>query len=263
MPLTEDNYRKFYRGSSAEYYVTSKAYFHGFEAHKYNPDFGLDLAISNKARRQYYNEESKQLDLQVKSSLVVKNKAMFYLREEEIEFLLSQEQAATVFCMFDSMIFQSPEVYHNRDSAISDIHRNEDHLVSSLRKQTYDKQFEKTMMTFNGEEYECDQNIIDGRRLDVDDVKVTLIWLNKKQLTKAIEEGFILKILDKYEESSYIYMLSLYKKDNDCFIFEKGKNKYVPHPEISSLSYLLFGCAGGSALNKEEFCDLDESPEDI
>ncbi len=262
MPLTEENYRRFYRGSSAEYYVTSKAYFHGFEAHKYNPDFGLDLAISNKARRQYQDEQSKQLDLQVKSSLVVKNKAFFYLREEEVEFLLTQEQAATVFCMFDVMILQSPEVYHNRESAISDIYRNEDHLENSLRKEIYEKQFEKKTIRLDGEEYECIQHKIEGQRLDVDDVKVTLLWLNRKQLKEAIKEGFMRKIKDKYDESSYVYQLSLHKKANDCWLFEKNRTKYVPHPEISSLSYLLFGCAGGSALDKEFFCDLDEYPED-
>lgn len=54
MPITKENMQKFYRGAAAENIVASKALLHGFEAHKYNPDLGVDLLITNKARQKFF-----------------------------------------------------------------------------------------------------------------------------------------------------------------------------------------------------------------
>lgn len=257
VPLTEENYQKFYRGNSAECFVMGKAYFHGFEAHKYNPDFGLDLAISNKARTQFKEEKSKQLDLQVKSSLVVKERAIFYISKEEVEFLLTQDQAATVFCMFEVQFLQNPEVFHNRYSSISDNYVIDNWLESSIREHCFHNQFDTK---YYEDKFEYMRNRRDAESLDVDDVQVTLFWLNKKQLGKAIELGLMTEVPKRSENAEGLYKLSI-QKDSEGWSFEMYKNSdithYMPYPEICSLSYLLLGCTGGSSLNLDEFCSID------
>lgn len=71
MKISEENFKQFYFGNANECFIQSEFYSIGFEAMKASPDIGYDLYVTNCGRTKFCNEESKQFNIQVKSTVGV------------------------------------------------------------------------------------------------------------------------------------------------------------------------------------------------
>ncbi|PMN26386.1 hypothetical protein BCT35_05130 [Vibrio lentus] len=236
MPLTKDTYQNFYFGNSAEHHVMSKAFFHGVEAHKYNPDFGFDLCITNRAREFFKGESKKNIDVQVKATWLIEGCARFFIKKEEVEFLRCQKNSATVFCIYDAEILSAPVSFEDDREGILAL---EEAMTQSYRQSIFDNQKKND---FGKDEV---------KHIDIDDFEIDMFWLNSKQLNKAIEIG----VLQECNED--FYMMSIIRGDG-AYTFEAKlecgtKVSKFPLPEISKLKYLFRLEDGNSPLDLENF----------
>lgn len=115
MALNQNTYENFYLGNATEFWIASQLYFHGFEASKYSPDFGIDLVVTNAARAKFRGEELWTKFLQIKSTFLVGGKAKIYMNPEELEFLCSTPNIACVFCLVTPHIKAQPRSFDRGD----------------------------------------------------------------------------------------------------------------------------------------------------
>ncbi|TMO40564.1 hypothetical protein CWC25_20155 [Pseudoalteromonas sp. S4389] len=234
MPLNEENFENFYRGNSAEHIVSSQIFFHGFEAHKYNPDFGVDLLVTNKARQKYLSEESIEFNIQVKSSLVVKNRASISINKEEFAHLMQQNNPVLTSVLFDPEFIGQPSLYNNLNSYAQTLHSMDEWLDNAWAEQNYHSQF-NVPRSRNKCEYLKNKKA--ANNLALDGYESTLFWLNKNQLRKALELGVLQQGLGKGKDN---YYLNLAKDDEGTWYFQStDDSSYYPYIEISHLSYLF------------------------
>lgn len=234
MPLTEDNFENFYRGNSAEHIVSSQVFFHGFESHKFNPDFGVDLLVTNKARQKYLGESSIELSIQVKSSLVVKERASIAIHKEEFTHLMTQTNPVLTSVLFEPEFIGEPSRHYNLDSYAQTIHSMDEWLDNTWAEQQYNSQF-NVPKSRNKVEYLKNKKA--ANNLALDGYKNTIFWLNKNQLNKALDLGVL---QEGNGNGKGNYYLNFTKDGDGIWYFEStDKSSYFPYIEINHLSYLL------------------------
>ncbi|WP_426788013.1 hypothetical protein [Xanthomonas campestris] len=172
MPLAPDNYENFFLGTAAEFRIASEVYFHGFEASKYTPDFGVDLAVTNAARVRFKGEEPSFNYLQVKATFVINNAATFYLSTQELEYLRSRSEITTVFCCVIPQIVAHPQSFDR-----GDFEPWRPALDAELDQQNYDSHFAELR-----KQHGC------LSALDFKSFGFEYFWLNVTQLNRSIEE---------------------------------------------------------------------------
>ncbi|MEF3023190.1 hypothetical protein V4D05_18930 [Vibrio mimicus] len=234
MPIRADNYFNFYLGASAEYHVISKIYMHGFEALKYSPDIGFDLHVSNKSQVCFHKEEPFALDLQIKSTFLVDNKAIFFLKKEEVDFLVKQKNCAMIFCNVIADFFKDPESF--ADYRGCELEYAENNLLS-FRNHVYKCQYKNTDIKWPVE------------YCDIDDFEMSLFWLNSNQLCEAIKRNVLREI------SADRYILPIFYENNVLFFGDKSDDTEPCRAiqEIKTLKYLLKGCHGSKSLGRGAF----------
>ncbi|ELA7626240.1 hypothetical protein [Vibrio parahaemolyticus] len=226
-PLTKENYKNFFFGASAEHYVSGRAFYYGLEAHKYNPDFGFDISVTNRAREIFENEENRKLDIQVKATHLIKDLARFTIKEAELDFLIAQDNAAIVFCIYKVDIFAKPVWFEDDREGMLAL---EERLDRSFIESVFHNQRASR------------RDRADAQNIDIDDYEIETFWLYSNQLRKAIEVGILNKKLNKKINEYYYEMNIIYK--NDTYVFEaidKNGNETVKYPkvEIKKLRYLF------------------------
>ena len=116
MKITEDNFRKFYFGSAAEYFIQSEFYTFGYEAYKAQPDIGFDLCVTNSGLTKFLKEKQ-----QVKTRFMNNSQTVFFIEQEDFEVLLDYDNSALV-CVLQCPIlkYDTNPFYYNRDTFILD-----------------------------------------------------------------------------------------------------------------------------------------------
>lgn len=110
MPITKDNYKNFYYGTGSEYFFISKFYMMGYEANKLNPDIGYDLLVTNKAKEIYEDQVKISFCVQVKSSIMVKEKTSFWIEMENFISLIKDPAAILLLAFYEPYLRQIPKV---------------------------------------------------------------------------------------------------------------------------------------------------------
>lgn len=121
MPITKDNFRKYYFGMAAELFIQGEIYAHGYETHKMQPDIGFDLIAQNCALTHFCGATPKYFHIQVKSRLMSKPEVVFYISETDFNLLMADESSALVCVLMYPKVGRSynPFDYENfRDSSL-------------------------------------------------------------------------------------------------------------------------------------------------
>lgn len=172
MPLAPDNYENFFLGTAAEFRIASEVYFHGFEASKYTPDFGVDLAVTNAARVRFKGEEPSSHHLQVKATFVINNAATFYLSMQELDYLRSRPEITTVFCCVIPQLRAHPQSFDR-----GDFEPWRPALEAELDQLSYDRHFAALR-----KQHGC------LSALDFKGFGFEYFWLNATQLDRSVAE---------------------------------------------------------------------------
>lgn len=172
MPLAPENYENFFLGTAAEFRIASEVYFHGFEASKCTPDFGVDLVVTNAARVRFKGEEPSSHHLQIKSTFVINNAATFYLSTQELKYLRSRSEVTTVFCCVTPQIVGHPQSFDR-----GDFEPWRPALEAELDQQIYDRHFAELR-----KQHGC------LSALDFKGFGFEYFWLNVKQLNRSFDE---------------------------------------------------------------------------
>jgi len=229
MPLDKQNYENFYLGNGAEFKIMSEIYLLGYEAAKMNPDIGIDLLVTNKARSIFKGSEEIIQYLQIKSSFLIDSEAKFSINKEEMEFLISEEKLATVLCFFMPIIAAEPKSYDRGDF------------------EPWRESLEAELETMNYKE-----NFRDLRKkgclsqIDFKSFDMGYIWLNNQQMKKAIDEKYFdLKknIKDKSEYYEIKLRIEHLEFDGEKYetlnLIDKNNSVGTPISEIRNLYYLF------------------------
>lgn len=231
MPITIDNFENFYLGSGAEHKIISELFLHGFEAHKFNPDIGIDILVTNKAACHFTNEEEQQHHVQVKSTFLIKGEAIFYIKEQELNFLTADDKAVVIFCYVSPVIRAEPQSFER-----GDFEPWREGEIASFEQHIYDNKFR--LLKKSG----C-LSTIDFKRFDIE-----YIWLNSLQLKRAITEGYIYK-----GDSNDLYRMVL-NTDEEHGLQMKGKTELgTPVGEIKNIYYFLKESRGRGRLASGDF----------
>ncbi len=216
MPLTKKNFENFYLGSGAEHKIISEIFLHGFEAHKFNPDIGIDLLVTNKAFCQFHDAEEISHHIQIKSTFLIDGKARFFINSEELDFLKSDKRTTTVFCYFSPIIAAEPKSFDRGD---------------------FEPWWEKEEASFMRHLYETEFREIKKEgclsKLDFKGFNMSYIWLNNTQLNRAIDEGFI------FHSHENLYKLTITERREEATTILGKKENGHPIPEIKNIYYLL------------------------
>lgn len=229
MPLTKENYENFYLGNGAEHKVMSEAFLHGFEAHKFNPDIGIDLLITNKAFCQFHKADEISHYLQIKSTFLIYDQAQFFIKKDELTYL-KEEKVTIVFCYFSPIIEAEPKSF---DRGENEPWRDSEE--ASFMVQLYEKEFSVIKK--------------DGclSKLDFKSFEMNYIWLNSTQLDRAISEGFI-----AYSHSD-LHKLVLTSSNKEGVSIIGKKQTGVVISEIKNIYYLLKKNRSSCRLNSGDF----------
>lgn len=173
MPLGPDNYENFFLGAAAEFRIASEVYFHGFEANKYTPDFGVDLAVTNAARVRFKGEAPWLHHLQVKATCLVPGAATFHVSQDELEDLKSQPDVTTVFCCVVPHILPEPHSFSR-----GDFEPWRPALEADGDRQDYDERFAALK-----KQHGC-LSAIEFKGFDF-----LYFWLNAAQLRRSVDEA--------------------------------------------------------------------------
>jgi hypothetical protein len=216
MPLTKENYEHFYLGNGAEHKIISELFLHGFEAHKFNPDIGVDLLVTNRARRQFHDAEEVSHYLQIKSTFLINNQALFFLSPAEYDFLVADEKITAVFCYFSPVITAEPKSF---DRGVDEPWWESEE--ASFMRHLYETEFAET------KKERC------LSQLDFKGFEMKYFWLNSAQLKKAVEERLFTKT------KTGLNMLKIEDGEDQSLRFVRLEERLDPAPEITNIYYLL------------------------
>jgi len=219
MPLHELNYENFFLGNAAEFWIASQVYFNGFEASKLSPDFGIDLLITNAARSKFKDEALSSRLLQIKSSFLVAGEAKIHVDPNELDYLASRAELATVFCFFTPVIEGHPQSFDR-----GDFEPWRESLDAQIDQMNYDAHFHVNKRT-NG----C-LSAFDFKGFSFD-----YFWLNSVQLARSIEEHFW---TDSKFQGKSVKTLSVIKHDAQILI-QKNSEQCMLIGEVQNLYYWL------------------------
>ncbi|PMY29434.1 hypothetical protein C1Y35_31910 [Pseudomonas sp. GW456-L14] len=231
MPITKNDFENFYLGNGAEHKIISELFLHGFEAHKFNPDIGIDILATNKAACHFLGKEEQQHHIQVKSTFLINGEAVFYINEQELDFLTGDDKAVLVLCYVSPVIMAEPQSFERGD---------------------FEPWWEGEMASFDRHIYENEfKNLKKSGCLSVVDFKqfnIDYIWLNKPQLKKAIDERYI------YKSGGFdLYRMILSVNEGGSLQIKGETDIGSPVGEIRNIYYLLKNSRGHGRLASGDF----------
>lgn len=230
MPLTKDNYENFYLGNGAEHRIISELFLHGFEGHKFNPDIGIDILVTNKAFSQFHESNEAVHYLQVKATFLIDGEARFYIKESELEYLKSEDRLASIFCYFRPIIEAEPKNFDRGD--FEPWWESEE---ASFMRHLYETEFRELR------KMGC------LSQLDFKGFDMGYIWLNNAQLIRAIEERFI------QPGQGEFWKLVLKSDEDDALVISGPDSDEVPVSEIENLYYMLKESKSSDRFAKGDF----------
>ena len=220
MPLTKENYENFYLGNGAEHKIMSELFLHGFEAHKFNPDIGIDILVTNKAFSRFKGLDEVSHHLQVKSVFLINGEASFFIDKDELSYLKNDKKAVLILCYFSPIIEAEPKSYDRGD---------------------YEPWWESQEASFMRHVYETDFQKIKNEgclsQIDFKGFEMKYIWLNHAQIDRAIKEEFINYSHDY--KGKHLYKLALKDKEDEGISIIGKSEAGHPISEISNIYYLL------------------------
>lgn len=178
MPITHNNWEKFYQGAFAEHLVCSLFYFYGYEAQKVSPDVGIDWMITNVARVRFNNEDQLNVEVQVKSALFDQTGAFVSMDAAEIDFLCEGEHRYCVFVLLSNLRGRSdPGSYERGDDPDASMAVDRDLMkhseaCASIEGRALRRQGRLSIYNFN-------------------EADVTLFWLHSSQMKRLREERLL------------------------------------------------------------------------
>lgn len=178
MPITRDNWEKFFQGAFAEHHVCSLFYFYGYEAQKVSPDVGIDLVITNVARVRFNNEYRLNVEVQVKSALLDQTGAFVTMDVDEIDFLCEGEHRYCVFVLLSNLRGRSdPGSYERGDDPDASMAIDRDLMkrweaLASIEGRALRRQGSLSIYDFN-------------------EADVTLFWLHSSQMKRLRDESLL------------------------------------------------------------------------
>lgn len=174
MPLTAQNYENFFLGAAAEYRIASEIYFHGFEATKYTPDFGIDLGVTNAAQMHLKGASARSHALQIKAAFVLNGSARFYMRGEDMTHVIGRDDMSCVFCCVTPHIQAHPQSFHRGDF---------EPWRSSLDAEMDQRAFDQDFAALR-KQHGC-LSAIDFKGFDFE-----YFWFNARQLKRSVDDGY-------------------------------------------------------------------------
>lgn len=178
MPITHDNWEKFFQGAFAEHHVCSLFYFYGYEAQKVSPDVGIDWMITNVARVRFNNEDRLNVEVQVKSALLDQTGAFVTMDTDEIDFLCEGDHRYCVFVLLSNLRRRSdPGSYERGDDPDASMAIDRDLMKhwearASLEGRALRRQGRLSIYDFN-------------------EADVTLFWLHSSQMKRLRDERLL------------------------------------------------------------------------
>lgn len=232
MPIEKINYRQFYFGTGAEYFIINKFYMMGYEAHKLNPDIGYDMLITNKAKSKFFDAEYKEIYIQVKSAICFNERASFWIDKVEFDHYLTDTNCIVVFLFYIPQFYPDPRsFYYDRSGDSWEMQLEADGRENFIeRYHTMTPERKEDILQFC--EFNCHY-----------------FWLNNNHLSYLINNSLVSDDVSKdgkkykvininyNKESSAIYLVP--KADYQC----KRKNTaYLLVPEVRNVYYLMNDC---------------------
>lgn len=214
MPMKTHQFPNFYMGAAAESIFSGEMFLFGYEAAKFNPDFGVDFQVTNAARQKFYSETERSIQVQVKSTLAYKGMANVFVDEDDFSYLCKSPTRFLVVYVFHD--FFKPV---DMDSA-----NCRADLVDQAVQRDISK-YEASMMDQHGAEIKRnDPSVIFEFRCR----KRSVFWLNGSQLRNGISSG------DWKKNSNGTFSARVQIDDCDIALNEKQL-----FPELSELLYLM------------------------
>ncbi|WP_238917321.1 hypothetical protein [Clostridium sp. YIM B02555] len=248
MKVDINNYRNFYFGTGTEYYILSKFYMMGFEAYKLNPDIGYDLQVMNTAKNLYENKDRIEYNIQIKSSILIKEYTEFWISDKDFSMILNDEKGILLCSLYEPIMKADPNSFYY-DRTGSD---------------EWDKRLEEGgMRTFiqNYHKY----NIEDKDHIfKFIDFKIKYFWLNRMHLRRLFEEKFIgetekdginykvIKIKVDISKDAIRVLENDRKCTEDKMYFEK-----FLVDEVKSIYYLMNNCKSKYDLQEGKLFECD------
>lgn len=246
MKIDSNNYRKFYFGTGTEYYFLSKFYMMGFEAYKLNPDIGYDLQVSNTAKCLYEKKEKVEFNIQIKSSILVKEYTEFWISDKDFSMILNDEIGIILCSIYKPSMKGDPNsFYYDRNN------------------NTWEKHLEEGFMNTFIEDYHK-YNVEDRDRIfKFVDFNFKYFWLNRIHLRRLLDENFIsefekdnikykkIKIQTNFEDNT-IRLLG-----NDRMSEDESYYSNVLVDEIRSIYYLMNDCQSTEKLKEGKMFSCD------
>lgn len=226
MPITRDNWEKFYQGAFAEHHVCSLFYFYGYEVQKISPDVGIDWMITNVARQRFNNEAPLNVEIQVKSALYDRTGSFVAMGGDEIDFLCEGEHRYCVFLLLSNLRGGiDPESFERGDDPDASRAVDKDimrHWETRVSIEGRDLRRKGEMSIYNFSEAD-----------------VTLFWLHSSQMKRLRDERLLKEKRDGWR--------GLEISVEDSMVSIAGQSLIS---ELHHLTYLIGYCRAGSRIRQ-------------
>ncbi|MBX4268451.1 hypothetical protein [Clostridium estertheticum] len=231
MGIAPNEYRNFYFGTGIEYFFVSQFYLMGYEAYTTNPDIGYDLIVTNQCRMKYKGAERINYNIQVKSSIRIKDYTRFYVPVDDFNMLKNNKEAVLI-CSYHKPTMQADpcSFVYDRTGDLS-----------------MDKAIDEGAMATFIDNYH-NYSIDDAERMfKFVNFDVQYFWLNSEHLKRLEEEKFFVKYKDSKGRLYMILSVKFVKEEvGEQFLLVKkdGNDEHSIVPdymvfEMRSVYYLL------------------------
>lgn len=231
MGIKQDEYRNFYFGTGIEYFFVSQFYLMGYESYTTNPDIGYDLVVTNQCRVKYRDAEPINYNIQVKSSIRIRDYTRFYVSIEDFN-MLENNKDSVLICAYHKPIMEADpcSFVYDRTGDVD-----------------IDKVIDKgAMETFIEKYHNCSIEEAD-RIFKFVKFDVQYFWLNSKHLKRLKEEKFFTKGYDLKGNLCWILSVQFVNgiDQEEVILVRKDRNdENIPSPdyivpELKSVYYLL------------------------
>lgn len=218
--VNNNNKQNFYLGTGVELYFQSQFYMLGYEAYKLNPDFGLDLQVTNKYESEYKQKEQFDKFFQIKSTPSFENgKCEIYLDKSDFDLIVSKENHYLIMavCNFKS----NPE-------PLSLVHSYEYFSISldAMLEADFNNGF------FNTKEK---KKMLDSYNSNI----ISYVWINSNQLKQLYANNFIKETTFSDGTIKYIFILEI--SNNSIIGLYSNKTNHYDFiiSEVRNLFYIF------------------------
>lgn len=222
MGISQEDYKNYYYGASAELFIQSEIYAFGYEAYKAQPDIGFDICAHNSALVNFRKIPRQTFNIQVKARLVNSERVFFLLSPADLNLLATDETGAFVGVLMrpGAGRMWNPFNYWN--------HRESSLMIDNSIADDCEKYQLSHDTRISFKDADSKYNIVAYDR--------TYFWLSTKHISRLTTEGFFtdVKIDGKpFKQLSVI-------PENDSIVFQDSNGN--PHQlvcEMTSIKYLL------------------------